>query len=473
MLEILRSMAKEEWRIHSSIFGSAMFGLFPVLIGLFTFGFSLFIPMFEAVISLSDMYTLIHYLALLVGASIGAFALFGREVMNRRFGQASMVAYSSRTLPVTDRRIMMNVMANDIGFYFMLYIIPFFVGFSGAALFTGAVPAFSPMLLATITLSFLIGMSVIFLMSTIYVHSSRFFVTLMAVLGAALVLGGQLMLGLDVLQSLPSLEFFRTGAAEPLLHSLFWIIVPAAVSMAFLRIEAPERARRVRNSLDGLSKAFGRLFDDPHLISKDFLDLQRSEGGIGKIFFSFIFPLVLIWAMLYIFTGLFSVPQSVTFLAFSVLVGALSSSIYNWLTEFDIFSSYAFLPVRVSDVIKGKLKGYLVLDAGSVAIIAAASALSGQLMSLPAGLFAFAIISAYSVSVTVYLAGLSPNVLIYSARTFLGYCAALVPCLVLAIISSLMNPLLLLASMPPFIALSFVLLRKGFAKWDSLEQPIF
>lgn len=473
MFEILKSMVKEEWRLHSSIFGSVMFGLFPVLIAAFTFGFSVFIPLFEAVISLRDMYMLLHYCSLLVGVSIGAFAMFGREVMNRRFGQASMVAYSSRTLPVSERRIMLNVVANDIIFYFLLYIIPFFVGFSGAAMVTSAVPAFSLLLLATITMSFLIGMSVVFFMSTIYVHSGRFFVSLMVVGGAAMVLGGNLMFGLDLLHALPSLEFFYSGSLDSLFHSLLLIIAPSVLSLAFLRIEAPQRARHVQNSLDGLSRKLGRLFDDPHLVSKDFLDLQRSEGGIGKIFFSFIFPLILIWAMLFILSGLFYVSQAVIFLAFSVLVGALSSSIYNWLTEFDVFSSYAFLPVRVSDVIRGKLKGYLILDCGSIAVIAAAAGLTGQICYLPLGLFTFAIISAYSVSVTVYLAGLSPNVLIYSAKTFLGYSAAIVPCLVLAIITSLVNPVLLLIAMPPFLPLSFLLMRKSYPKWDSRDQPFF
>lgn len=143
------------------------------------------------------------------------------------------------------------------------------------------------------------------------------------------------------------------------------------------------------------------------------------------------------------------------------------------LTEYDIFSSYAFLPVRVSDVIKGKLKGYLLPDAGSVVIIAGAADMSGQLAYLPLGLFAFAIVSAYSVSVTVYLAGLSPNVLLYSARTFLGYGASIVPCLVLAIISSLLNPVLLLVVMPPFVAFAYLFLKRSFGKWDRMDSPTF
>jgi hypothetical protein len=473
MFEILKSMVKEEWRVHSSIFGSGMFAMFPVLIALFTFGFSFFMPMFETIISIKNIYTLIHYAGLLFGVSIGAFALFGREAMNRRFGQASMVAYSSRTLPVSERRIMLNVVANDVIFYFMLYIIPFFVGFSFAGLFTPAVLAFSPLLLATITLSFLVGMSVVFFLSTVYVHSGRFFVALMVVGGAFLLLLGNLVLNIDLVSALPPLEFFNSGSLAPLIYTILLIIVPTALSMAFLRIEIPSSVRHVRNSLVRLSGLFGRLFDDSHFLAKDWLDLQRSEGGIGKIFFSFIFPLVLIWAMLYIFSGLFSISLAAIFLAFSVLVGALSSSIYNWLTEYDIFSSYAFLPVRVSDVIKGKLKGYLILDLMSVAIIAGAAALTGQLAYLPLGLFTFAIISAYSVSVTVFLAGLSPNVLIYSAKTFLSYTILIVPCLVLAIISSLINPVLIFIALPPFILFAYILLKKSSRKWDSKEQPTF
>ena len=473
MLEILKSMVREEWRIHASMFGGSMFVLFPVLIAAFTFGFSLFIPMFETVIPLRDMYMLLHYLALLFGVSVGGFGLIGREMMNRRFGQASMVAYSSRTLPVSERRIFMNLVANDTAFYFLLYMIPFFFGLSSAALFTGAMPAFSLLLLSTIAMSFIIGMSAMFLLSTLYAHFGKAFIMLLLIAMAAAIPAGKFLLNLDIVRSFPPLAFFYGGSAEALMYSIFLMIVPGGLSLLGLKIEFPESKRRVKNGFDGLSASLGRVFSSPHFVAKDMLDMHRSEGGIGKIVFSFIFPLVLIWAMLYIFSGMFHFPPATMFLIFSVLVGALSSSIYNWLTEFDIFSSYSFLPVKVSDLIKGKLKGFAALNITSVAIIIAAALLMGQVPGLVYALPLFAVISAYTVSSTIFIAGLSPNIVIYSGKVFLQYLASIAPVMVLSILGCIMSPPALFFLLLAFAMFAGVFLRKAYAKWDEKEQPMF
>ncbi len=469
---ILRSMAREEWRLHSSVFGGAAFAMFPALLAAFAFGFSLFIPMFEAVIPLSEIFTLMHLGALLFGVTIGGFALLGRELMNRRFGQASMVAYSARTLPVSERALFFNLAANDVMFYAALFILPFFFGYSAAALFTGAVQPFSLLLLSTLFLSFLMGMTATFFLSMLYVRAGKgALVAVLALLGLAAG-SGSLLLGIDVLHSLPPLQLFFSGSPTALLISVLLIAVPGALALAGVRIEFPESQKRVANGIVKLSASLGRLLRDPHLVAKDMLDLHRSEGGIGKIVFSFILPLVMIWAMLFIFSGLFGLPEGTMFLIFSVLVGVLSSSIYNWLTEYDIFTEYAFLPVRVSEVMRAKLGGYALLNAASVAIMAAAALVTGQLWNLPLGLYLCILISAYSVSATVLICGLSPGILIFSGKVFSQYIILIVPVLVLSIIAAIVNPVLLaaLVVLPP---LCYIMLKKAFAVWDSKEQAAF
>ncbi|MFZ2500103.1 hypothetical protein [Methanosarcina sp.] len=47
MFDIFKSMIKEEWRMHSNLFGSGGFALFPVFIFLFTFFVSLVLPVFR------------------------------------------------------------------------------------------------------------------------------------------------------------------------------------------------------------------------------------------------------------------------------------------------------------------------------------------------------------------------------------------------------------------------------------------
>jgi len=283
---------------------------------------------------------------------------------------------------------------------------------------------------------------------------------------------GNLLLGIDVLHSLPPLQLFYSGSPTALLISVLLVVVPGALALAGVRIEFPESQKRVANGIVRLSASLGRLFRDPHLVAKDLLDLHRSEGGMGKIVFSFILPLALIWAMLFIFSGLFALPEGTMFLIFSVLVGVLSSSIYNWLTEYDVFTEYAFLPVRVSEVIRAKLGGYALLNVASVAIMAAAALVTGQMWNLPLGLYLCILISAYSVSVTVLICGLSPGILIFSGKVFAQYIALIVPVLVLSIIAAIINPALLVALLvlPP---LSYSMLKKALTVWDSREQAAF
>ena len=98
----------KEWRMHSSLFGHRGFALFPVFIFLFTFFVSLVLPVFREIVTDAQRALGIHYFFLLLGCMIGAFGLMGREFMNRRFGQASLIAYSSRVLPVSERFIFAN-----------------------------------------------------------------------------------------------------------------------------------------------------------------------------------------------------------------------------------------------------------------------------------------------------------------------------------------------------------------------------
>ncbi len=173
MLEIFEAMLKEEWRIHSTLFGSAGFALFPLLLVFFAFAGALFWPFFADVLPAQTAVILIHSCYLLAGASVGGFGLFGREVMNRRFGQASMIAYSSRSLPVSEQTILLNFFLKDTVYYLVFWVFPFVAGLAFAAPFVGIPVTSAIRMLATLSLSFLLGLSLAFILSTIYVHSPR------------------------------------------------------------------------------------------------------------------------------------------------------------------------------------------------------------------------------------------------------------------------------------------------------------
>jgi hypothetical protein len=468
MPEILWSMIKEEWRLHSVMFGSLMFALFPVMIVIFSLAGSLFLPLFETIVPAGIIVLLAHYLFVLFGLSVGGLGLFSREIMNRRFGQASLIAYSSRNLPVSERKIFLNFFVKDVFYYFLLWIVPFMAGLVIAFPFVGIGPGSLFTLLLTLPLSFLIGLSMMFLLSTLFAHSSRFFAAALVLAAlAGFALGGYF--NINLLYYLPSLSYFVSRSPYQLALSLLLVAIPSALSIIFVKADFPERKRKYSNALAPLSKKFG-FSRNPHLIAKDLLDLQRSEGGPGKIILSFIFPVALIWIILFVFLSI--IPLANFLLIFSILMGMIASSVYDWLTEYDSFASYSFLPVRVSTLIRSKISGYAILNQVPLAILVAAAFWTGSVSYLFIGALVFVSVSSYSLAMKVYLTGLYPGVMLYNAKIFAAFLLLGVPVMLALIFLSIFNPAYLLAS-PILVPLSIWMIRKSSDKWDRAEQPGF
>jgi hypothetical protein len=471
MFDIFKYMIKEEWRMHSNIFGSIGFAIFPFFIFLFTFFISLSLPVFREIFTDAQIALGMHYFFLLVGGMIGAFGLMGREFMNRRFGQASLIAYSSRTLPVSQRIIFANFLIKDIIYYFILYLLPFIAGF---ALAVELVPAgnfsFSGsllLLLLTLSLSFMIGLSLIFFLSTVYAHSGKLFMSGLLVLTFfSLFVSGNL--DFKVLYSLPSLSFFLVPSESQILLSLLLVIVPSTLSLIFPKVDFPQARKNFPNTFSKICRHLGS-YKYAAFVAKDFLDLKRSEGGLGKIIFSFFLPLVLIWMLLSVLKEV--IPVLNIFALFSLILGVLSSSMYNWLTEYDIFASYVFFPLKVSDMIKSKINTYLFLNLIPLAILTLL-ALKEEPAALLSSMLLFISISFYMVSILVYLTGLSPSINLYNGKIFAIYAFSVIPLLLINIILSISGNYYVLVDLL-LIHLAFYVLGKGFKKWDQLESSLF
>ncbi|MDD1678487.1 MAG: hypothetical protein LUO93_04805 [Methanomicrobiales archaeon] len=468
MLDLFVAMVREEWRVHTSLFGNFGFALFPFLLLFFSFAGALIWPLFTDVMPTHQAVLLTHYSFALAGASVGAFGLFGREVMNRRFGQASLIAYSSRSLPISEQSILLNFVLKDTVYYLFFWVFPFVAGVGLAAPLIGIAFTYIPLLLVTLSLSFLVGLSFVFLLSTIYVHSFRALVIAVLIIIVAAVSTAHLV-GTGIAELLPPLLFFTAPTLLSLLVSVLLIVVPIAISVRFLKIEFKDTTRRFTSAFTPLTARL-RWSSYAHFVAKDALDLSRSEGGVGKIVFSFLLPVLFIWLALFVL-GRF-IPGISFLMVFAILLGVISSTIYNWVTEFDLFASYTFLPVRVSTVIKAKLHSYFLLNLVSAAILLGAGISSGEPVLLIAAFPTFAAVSFYAVAVTIYFTGLSPTLMLYNARVYIPYLALIAPVLLLLIFLSLPNPWFALSSILCIPAGGF-LLHLGLVRWDRKEQQSF
>ena len=468
MLELLKSMIKEEWRIHSTLFGNLTFSFFPIIILVSTFLASMFYPIFSDLIPPKQLVVFLHYIFLIFGMSVGAFGLLGREVMNRRFGQVSLVAYSSRSLPISEKRIFLNFLLKDLIYYFFLWILPFILGIGLALPLLNLNTNIAFLLLLTLTLSFLIGLSIIFLLSVIYIHSTEFLIFFL-ILTTIVLTTLSLVMDLNIVYLLPTIPLFETSSLEALSYSILLILIPTTIGLNFLKVDYPEERKRFRNSLDSLAKKLG-FTRYSYFISKDFIDLKRSEGGAGKIIFSFLFPLALIWFLISLFFRF--VPLANPYLLYALFLGVIGVSIYNWLTEYDLFTSYAFLPVRISTLMKSKIVGASLINLISLLILIFLTAATGNLnLFIPALLCMFSTFL-YILSLTVYLTNLHPHIFLYNPKVFLIYLALSVPVLVTLILLHLLSPLALLLS-PILIPFSIFIMKKGFERWDKWEHPSY
>ena len=468
MFELFTNMVKEEWRVHSTMFGSLSFALFPVMIFGIAFMGSFLIPLMRTTLPAGNLTLIVHANYLMLGIMVGGFGLLGNEVMNRRFGQASLLAYSARSLPLSEKFIFLNFVMKDTVYYFFLWVLPFGLGYILASPFTGVPLAGALLLLLTLTLSFLFGLCGVFFLSAVYARSRP---VLWLILLALIVGVGSLaaMIGTNPVLFFPPLLLNSTFAWANLLVSCAVLTLLFGVAIVLFNPESVGSEKTYRDSFAPMVRCFSFL-PNPPLAAKDTLDLYRSGSLVGQTIFSFLLPLAVIWFFLSLL-GPFFPPHGLLFIV-AVTTGVIASTMYTWVTMFDTFGPYACLPVAVSTLIASKLTTFAVLQVIPAFFIAAVALLSGEAAYLVPAVVLGISVSFYAVGVMAWLCGLSPNVLVYDVKVLFVY--LFLVGIVLAIFTAV-------AFANPYFALSAVILaiptwllvRRAKVRWDAVDPAGF
>jgi len=465
MAGLFYNMMKEEWRVHSTMFGSLNFALFPVMILAIGFMGTFLLPLISASMPLGDLVILIHAQYLMLGFMVGAFGLLGNEVMNRRFGQASLLAFSARTLPLSPRYIFSIFVLKDTLYYFILWIFPLGAGFLIGSFFTG-IPVYYPVIvLLTLTLSFLTGMSVVFFLSSLYQRSVK--VLFIFLIFAGLVfLGWFMFTGTNPATLFPPLILFYQFSWDILIGSCTVVLVPCCISLLLFSPDIQSGTKIYPNRMKPLICHLNR-FPNPPLAAKDVIDLWRSGSIVGQTIFSFLVPLIIIWFFLSLLDEYVSTIHLL--LTFAMITGIIASTMYTWLCMFDSFSVYALLPLHVRDVISSKITSFTLLQVIPVFFIGVITFLSGQGEFLLPVLVLTLSVSYYVLSVSIWLTGLSPSVLVYNVRVMVQY--FLLIGLALSIFGSLtsINLWFGLAGVILFIP-TYGFIQLGIRKWENEEM---
>jgi hypothetical protein len=468
MFELFTSMVKEEWRIHSTMFGSLSFALFPVMIfGIAAMG-SFLIPLIQGTLPAGNLTLIVHGTYLMLGIMVGGFGLLADEVMNRRFGQASLLAYSSRSLPLSEKFIFTNFVIKDTVYYFFLWVLPFGSGYILASPFIGVPLPDALLLLLTLTLAFLFGLCGVFFVSAVYARSRPALLLILLAFGAGVV-GLGVMTGENPVLFFPPLLLSSAFTWTGLLISCAVLALLFVVAIMLFDPEPVGSEKTFRDSFAPLVQRLSFL-PNPAFAAKDSLDLYRSGSLIGQTIFSFLLPLVVIWFFLSLLDPYFP-PHGLLFLI-AVTTGVIASTMYTWVTMFDTFGPYACLPVAVSTLIASKLTMFAILQLIPAGFIAAVALLSGEAGYLFPAVVLGISVSFYAAGVMAWLCGLSPNVLVYDVRVLFAY---------LILVGIVLTVFTAIAFANPYYALSAVILaiptwllvHTAKVRWDSVDPGGF
>jgi len=411
---------------------------------------------------------IVHENYLMLGIMVGGFGLLGNEVMNRRFGQASLLAYSARSLPLSEKFIFLNFVIKDTVYYFFLWVLPFGFGYILASPFTGVSLAGALLLLLTLTLSFLFGLCGVFFLSAVYARSRS---------GLVLVLlaGGAGVGGLAVMTATNPVLFFPPLLLNNAFTWLNFLISCAMLTLLFgvaILLFNPESVGSEKIYKDSFAPLMERLsfLPNPPLATKDALDLYRSGSLVGQTIFSFLLPLAVIWFFLSLLNSIFP-PHGLLFIV-AITTGIIASTMYTWVTMFDTFGPYACLPFAVSTLIEGKLTTFGVLQVIPAIFIAVVAVLSGDAAYIVPAVVLGISVSFYAVSVMAWLCGLSPNVLVYDVRVLFVYLILVGIAMTIFTSVSFTNPYYALSSVVLAIP-TWLLVQRAKVRWDAVDPEGF
>lgn len=127
MIKMIRKMMVEEWRKNSSLYRGRSFAAFPVLVFLFSFGWSLSSINFS-LISVEMLEQALKALSVFLGLGVGSIGFSGRDTLRNTLGESNYLIYSSHTLPVSRRKLFAAFLAKDLIFYLGLMVLPLSLG---------------------------------------------------------------------------------------------------------------------------------------------------------------------------------------------------------------------------------------------------------------------------------------------------------------------------------------------------------
>lgn len=434
-LKIIRFMMLEEYRMQGAMIGKFQFLFFPVLIAIFALVISIFSKSLLQTMPIDRVYFILHIVILAYGISVGAFALFGEHIAERRFGQIDLLLTTPMLQPIDFRSIFSAFYVKDSIYYLLFSIVPIITGILLSIPITAFKVTSVLFLFLTITLSFLFGISFSFFMSSIYVRWRGIFIIMLASLLSIVLFGFTTKL-YGIKDLIPSLALQYTKNPVYFCLSAISILVFSIIAIKFIKIEFGKRARRYSSEIALTKEMFGFMKEYSTFVAKEWLDMKRS-GTFYPIIGAYIGPLIFLAFILWFLRTILVLPINFSIVFYAAMIGFFGMTIYSWLNVIDTPNFYDLLPVTVPRLIKTKLLLFFMLSyTVSSAFIVFLSIVNSEINLLFLALIVAFTTTSYTVIVTAHLTGLRTNVYLFDPKILLKFAAMVVPPLVIIAISS-------------------------------------
>ena len=421
MRTLLRLMLKEELRTHTTYSGKRRFFTFPIMVFIFAFIFALSMQRLLQGTSLEQLALVTQGGAFIYGIGVGSFGFMGKQYIERGYGSKNYLVAMPALLPLTYRKTFLGLYLRDSIFYIGLVLLPATFGLLVGAPFVGFKVTSILLFFVAAVLSFQIGTSLSFLGSVLYTRSAPAFAIFTSGIIALVFLGGAALL-FDVRLLVPSIGFqlsvppFGNDIGSALLLaavSMAMIAVTTLLALALVRFRYVSRDARHSTLLPRYMDRFRISGVYKEVVAKEFVDIRRS-GTIGKMFFSFVLPLVFLsFTSWFVNTGL-GLPIGFNTVFYGSMVGFMGILLYSWLNNVDSTDYYSFLPITVPHVVRARILIFLFLTTGiSTVFVVIISAVENELDILWLSLMVMFVTSFYMVVMTAYLTGIRTNTFLF------------------------------------------------------------
>lgn len=424
-------MLREEWRMHSHLFGGPRFAAFPAFIA--AIGAATVWALTETGTGVDTIVAGAHVLVLLFGLQTGTVGLMGRDVMRNLLGDVSLLLSAGRTLPISRRGLLGVFLVKDALYYALLFVAPITLALSPALPLVRL-----PLLWVTLVLTFVLGAAITL---TIVSILTRGIPGTLVGLGFLAAIVASWFGRAAIVPSSPLGLYENPGVAR----GLVVLAVVAVFSLVGVLGYDPEYVRPSRTAENVYGRWRDRLPNDDPLVAKTLLDVARSSGGFWKIGVSAAILLavsVFLVDLVGQITGIDPRPG----VAFGCILALTAFTTYNWLTQYDDLSFYQRYPIPVSRVFDAKGWAFVLLGlpVSSFFFLVAVWWQGATRLDAIAGLALLVGLQPYLFGLTVALAGFDPNEFLFDTARFalytLGIAVVLVPVLIAAIAIPVIRP---------------------------------